>query len=1330
MVEKQNFLESIAQCFSDLVLSYRAEQRLCNSEMFSAIILFYGLSQLNKIENRAGFCRVSVVERMGDAEPMHVFESPASSVDFGSVYRELAYLPRMSRTRHVRTALKLIHSWCQREWFRFFHLCRSEPLTVLQRAMVFQSFSYARFRAVVDLVTANAVVYNRTRLRGDMPIADLADLLMLQPAHCVELLETMGLAAQLSDDHTLLHIARPDATPYTTQEAIYRHLEDTGGKPRLCLPTMPEFFGFTVWHRAFELFPDELGPDVAGSPHADLSCMTCPVNLMQLLEPYCPPYNADVAALELTDAGNEWFADVQETRERMLLWNATHVSHHRPGNAVGDDAGNDDRDDDEEEEEEVESSWSGEMAQGRRRAILAAMDCESKSTQSSIFDDYESIRGSSRSTNVGDNTETTQAEGAVGDDDDNNNEEEEEGKALHEAKALLNSLRGDSMYAKMREELQKKECMEAPSARKQDAAGDANNAPVSHGGKEPKHEPKQKQQQQQQQEQNQHQQQAAGPWLSLLPQKAMVEVTPLPSDYPGEMSPSLRATVETPTSLTATSADDAEAGVVLQADGGRQPLLPPAAAAAAASFPFFPSASSRVPMAALQRPKQQQQEAEKEEEDEEEKNKGEQAPSKRRREEPASFTTLPLPLTREEKQEKAFDNSRKTFGAEHSVPLPIEKEESSSDESAEAQPRRLRVEKAPPPQQQAPYDPHGMRKVTFAVSSASSPALASKAQQRRLPSPLKATASMKCAAASYQDTVRAYLQRQRSAPCGSTAPAPSHRASLQQQEFFSSLLAEASEAVEDDAPQWMRSFTKYLIRFFAASFGNAAASRYMSEVLCGDPDAQASGLAGWICRGFTPTIVSHPKLQLQKQPPVAVGVAVEMPVLRLASTVVVFGSGMREADSGDDADDNGKCGGDGAARCSLRRSVVRGTLKEGALGALLTGTDPDAALTAATSMQPLSLGRMIAALLLPQRDGACLLARGAVYSTKEEEKGEEDDADGGEQIGLWEQLHSLRTAEAAAATRLSQTAAEQHPPLPAAAAHPRLQEALLHTQLSLYGVDCRDVPRLRWAAPRGTSTGGPVEHLTAVVALDATRRAEYEAGLDTLQLLVQHAAEQRGVFLAGVLVVLHAASAAEDANLQQTVEDFFWAEWRRRSAGAAAAAEAAVKEEAPAWRRAYQSTIRRTVGGAKRETTFAHDSCMQRRGTSNMDSSSTRHVGGAPKTVRGFFGRGDGHEVGNAARASIAVSGAAMQRNAPSPVFVVLPLRTAVRGGGRKPSSSSSSGGGDFTAINAAVLRSALLRAVDTLLCGYEEKWKEFLLENDMGARESVLRHVAPTTCK
>ncbi|ESL07156.1 hypothetical protein TRSC58_05161 [Trypanosoma rangeli SC58] len=1374
MAEKQNFLESIAQCFSDLVLSYRAEQRLRNSEMFSAVLLFYGLTQLTKVENRAGFCQVIEVQVGADAAPTHLFEPPSRSVDFGSVYRELAYLPQMARTRHVRAVLRLIHSWCQREWFGFFHLCRAEPLTVLQRAMVSHSFSYARFRAVVDLVTANTVVYGKTRLRGEMAIAELADLLLMEEAHCVELLETMGLGGQISEDRSILRVARADSSPYTTQEAIYRHLEDTGGKPRLCLPTLPSFFGFTVWREAFDLFPDAFG-DAPLATHGDLCIMTCPVNLMRLLEPYCPPYNDDVAAVELTDAGNEWFTGVQAARERMLAWYALHMSSHGPRYSTND----------EDEEEEVAEFTGGDVVArgGRRRGLsqellnsaVEAMDQESQSTHSSVFNsslgsDHDSNGGSCSSNNNNNNdnnadvmedeqgevpgaAESSKREARERAEEE---EEEEEDEAVRAAKVLLLSLRNDAMYAKIQKELQAKT---REDARRADAATPPSDSRDSHPqntaydvdednrnnsgnthtqttvGTMPKAEPVP------------HTPSTAEPWLSLPPPPFKVCVSPLPSEHPGKMSPSLHPTVETPTSGSAAGAE-----VPLLQEGvdwsGVAPVEGTRPTACQPSFPPFPA---RVPAAT---------------------ESGARAPhggrteeprTKRPREEavpchgivppskPLDFFSVRPP--REEAEVKVDDKRGQqpcswqlnaassvcvTPVESREVLLPFEKEEErrllrEAETAAVTQPPRQRacVESVP---QETLHEVQGVRKVTF-VAASPGPA--------KMPGqPISKLSGVKPRRLSYRDTIRTSLQRQRGtsrAFVGRVSTSLLSQLAQQQRQQaedaslrFSSQLSAPAVAGGASEPRWMRAFMNYLLGFFAASYDDATACRFLSEVLCGDPEAQARGVAGWLCRGFTPAMVAlrgaQPQLYVVGKP--------DVPMLQLTSTVVVFGGAMRDE------------GTDEATWFSGRRTASRASLLERTCASACTrSVATEEALCALSTVQPLSLGRWVAALLLPREDAASLLTRGPLYSVghKIEAAVEDDDAasadarNGGELLSLWEQLHTVRMSTAPRLTPAAewsrQSSSRTTGALSEAAAwsRPRRHLATLQTRLALYGIDYRDAPQLRCVAgekARSASTPRPEEHITAVITLDTSRGVEYDAGLHTLQLLIRQAVEQRTVFLAGVLIVLYASSTEEELRLQQSVEELFWTTWRQSAQRAATTAAAQIKtgKEVEAGRSAYQRTIRRSLGAVKPKLQTASPTrdpnVRQPRDHSSGSARTTRNA------VRGFFTRGDAKEAATHCTTAVddAIAFDTTQSYAPSPVLVVQPIRTALEGGtrrgraGQDACGGSCVSGGEFAANNAELLRTALLQSVNSLLRGYDAKWRDFLRENDMGARETVLR--------
>lgn len=469
MQDKKQFLESMSQCFTDLTVFYRAEQRQRNAEFFSVLLLLYGLNQEMKVEDRATFCRFHKVHVNGEERLCP--ESPAESVNLAQVNRELERQPYMLNTQPVRAALELIYCWSTRRWFDFFALCKSLKLTPLQRAVGFQSFTYARYRAVLDLVLPNLYVYPNLRVRSAVVVDELASQLMMEPAHCLLFLKAMGLADQLElklPAPVAEGNVAPASAPQQQQTAVWHlnlchrnseplvtaeELEDRcRSKHALFFPTYPEFFGFRVWHDAYARFPnapglaragaaaasashaqkndgaaaaagvtagrsdaspagrgatrmrsrpssesprsgndqygaegegeedyadeddersrsasgaydnnsdddsyykyeeeDEEGEErstngtpppsaathtappspfsttappataAAATPEAELlRCSGCPVNLMEVLEVYCPPYNADVRELKLVDASPALFAQLQSHRSAML----------------------------------------------------------------------------------------------------------------------------------------------------------------------------------------------------------------------------------------------------------------------------------------------------------------------------------------------------------------------------------------------------------------------------------------------------------------------------------------------------------------------------------------------------------------------------------------------------------------------------------------------------------------------------------------------------------------------------------------------------------------------------------------------------------------------------------------------------------------------------------------------------------------------------------------------------------------------------------------------------------------------------------------------------
>jgi hypothetical protein len=600
MQDKKQFLESISQCFTDLTVFYRAEQRLHNAEFFSVLLLLYGLNQEMKVEDRATFCRFDVIQV--DGTPQRCPEPPAESVNLAQVIRELEKQPYMVDAQPVRAALELLYSWSTRRWFAFFELCKSTPLTLLQRAVVFQSFTYARYRAVLDLVLPNYYVYPKLRVRDAMAVTELADQLMMDAAHCREFLIAMGLEAQLERKPQELSTASADAAA----EAWYLNLCQSNSDPlvtadeleercpnkrELFFPTYPEFFGFRVWREAYERFPNaaelakpaeqpawgsdggaaaaaaaaeaaageraagssspagrgavNLPPSPAscgrmhrltsqsgdvrddgganddfytdeytnemgegnndddndngggseggyGSASGDSAATTssptsaapslkagagqcseayllrqpgCPINLMEVLEVYCPPYHDEVEALELVDASPELFASLRQHRTEMLRrcrqvrrrahrWRAALIGDERSTatlafltRQLGREGDGDDVDGHLHKEE------FGDVLSESEEAWVAEMEQESISTRSSIFsgDEDDAAGESSDAEQQPPHRDTA----TVGEGDSNeeaavsNEMSLEAGVAsvLTEARRLVSSLNSSTLYA-------------------------------------------------------------------------------------------------------------------------------------------------------------------------------------------------------------------------------------------------------------------------------------------------------------------------------------------------------------------------------------------------------------------------------------------------------------------------------------------------------------------------------------------------------------------------------------------------------------------------------------------------------------------------------------------------------------------------------------------------------------------------------------------------------------------------------------------------------------------------------------------------------------------
>ena len=309
-------LEMIQKCFTELLIYFRMERRLRNSEMLSVMMIMNGLNQNLKQESREQFCMLNVDE--GTIEPV----SHAVSIQ---VYGELQAFPEMARTRHVRNVVRIIQCVEQRCWLEFFRLCRVLPWTVVQKSVLLNSFSYVRFRAIVDFVAVEPTVSSQfiARCRGFIPIGTLTEWLMFDlEADCIAFLGVMGLEEFIVADPD--RPLRDDGSPnlrlqvskqaengvlaVTTISAIAATVTKAGQKQKLFFPPHRDFIGFRpVRNDDGEVFGD---PDVR-SQH-------CRINVMSMLETYCPPYREEDEQVVLADCPEEDFQGIRAVRTKFL----------------------------------------------------------------------------------------------------------------------------------------------------------------------------------------------------------------------------------------------------------------------------------------------------------------------------------------------------------------------------------------------------------------------------------------------------------------------------------------------------------------------------------------------------------------------------------------------------------------------------------------------------------------------------------------------------------------------------------------------------------------------------------------------------------------------------------------------------------------------------------------------------------------------------------------------------------------------------------------------------------------------------------------------------
>lgn len=516
MQEKKNFLESMSQCFTDLTVWYRAAQRHRNAEFLSLLLLLYGLHQETKGEDRALFCEFYGFT-LTDGSQRRAPEPAGMAVNLQQTYKEIEKQPALIATHAVRVAMDLINAWATRSWFEFFHLCRHAHLTPLQKAVVYQSFTYARFRAVLDLVTPNYAVYAKLRVRHAIGLAELADLLMMEEEHCVQMLHAMGLSDSVDLTTGTLRLSSDNSEPLVDAERL-----ENCKKEHLVYPTYPEYFGFTVWEDAFTLFPGApfaametattaSTSDPAGRHAKMLRSAGCPVNLMTILEPYCPPYHERVASLRLVDTDEKWFLHIRAHRQRLL---AAHVAARRePG---------------------VRPMSAGDYADA-----VSMYDRESASTGSDVFSSDE--EGSSvASPTLGDGgppsdcldganavAGTAEECGAVGP------------PIIREAQRLIDGMMGDSRYQKARDAYEQSS-RTAPAAQARDPTPPAEAAPALRTEQPPSIEV------------GATVTAAASPLWPALPDIARVQVLPVPddgADATAPPSPTVRGVVESPQSV-------------------------------------------------------------------------------------------------------------------------------------------------------------------------------------------------------------------------------------------------------------------------------------------------------------------------------------------------------------------------------------------------------------------------------------------------------------------------------------------------------------------------------------------------------------------------------------------------------------------------------------------------------------------------------------------------------------------------------------------------------------------------------------------------------------
>ncbi|CCD15248.1 unnamed protein product, partial [Trypanosoma congolense IL3000] len=596
--------------------------------------------------------------------------------------------------------------------------------------------------------------------------------------------------------------------------------------------------------------------------------MRCPVNLMQLLEPYCPPYNKDVAELQLKDAGNEWFNRIQASRKGMLAWCAHRIGQEKlrhtkaaEGDGVCPDVVGDTTAD---YEFDNAGEWDYDNLDEEQKRIVSALDRESVSTRSSIFGDDSNDETSTLQINSDD--EKSEDVGlSAANDEDIRELEDGDNDVLRSARLLLDSLCSSSIYQTAGKEAQE-ESVEAESEGAAEDGTVCGDEDVQHSGLST--------------------QQGALECVSDgAPSPHDTIESPTTSLSNGEQKSASLATEESLESSQSNCDESSSTAKVkavkvikdphsaecYQSVTRQEEAKESTGYSWVADGPPFGSlnktaavdASKNVPApfenfsrvlwgSSMQQPQLK---------DDEYKPLS-RGPLRVKRVRTDDTTTdessQPSSPPPRGQESQSFSNASMSPVSDRIMLLPSELEEEEERKRLEEEARRNQAS----PRQRMRVEHVERRDAAspLKMTSASSGEKVTRDAPGASEEPAATGAST-----SYKDAIRAHMKRRREKGLEEYQAVGSEKCSFlqgYQREARSSISVgpssytsyyTISKLLQSEPSRWLSTLTSYLIRFYTDSYHDVLACRYLSSIICCDP--RARDLTGWLCRGFSPSMV-------------------------------------------------------------------------------------------------------------------------------------------------------------------------------------------------------------------------------------------------------------------------------------------------------------------------------------------------------------------------------------------------------------------------------------------------------------------------------------------